>query len=89
MEINIYTMSDCSYCTKLKELLNNSNMKYNEFDIHEEENEETFEKLMEISNCDSVPMITVGQHLLAPDINFSTINQAFEVINYILENETN
>lgn len=87
MEIKIYTMEGCTFCTKLKKLLNDNNLKYVEFDIHKKENEEMFEKLMEISKCESVPMITINQHLLAPDINFNSIENALEIIKHIINNE--
>lgn len=88
MKINVYTIPDCPFCTKLKGLLSDANLAYDEFNIYDEEHEPTFEKFMEISGGDSVPMVTVGKNLLAPDINFSSIEQAVELIKYILENES-
>jgi len=87
MEINIYTIPECPFCIKLKGLLDDADMTYSEHNIYDDEHESTFEKFMELSGSDSVPMITVGKHLLAPDINFNSIEQAFELIQYIEKNE--
>lgn len=87
MEINIYTMPECPYCTHLKELLDEMDIEYNSFNIFDEEVEKMFDKLMEISGGDSVPMITVGKHLLAPEINFNTIEEAVNIIDHIIKTE--
>ena len=87
MKTKVYTIPDCPYCTKLKGLLDDMEIKYETLDVSLDENEEEFDKLMELSGCDSVPMVTVGINLLAPDVNFSTIEQAANLVKYILENE--
>jgi len=87
MEINIFTIPECPFCTKLKGLLDEKNIKYNTCDVYTKEYEEVFDKLTKISGCESVPMVTVGKHLLAPDVNFSSIEQAVQLILHILKNE--
>ena len=88
MEIKIYTLPKCSYCLKLKGLLDDTKIKYKTVDISLDENEAEFDVLMKLSGSDSVPMVTVGQNLLAPDINFHSIDQAFELIQHIIKTET-
>ena len=88
MKIKVYTIPACPYCIKLKGLLDGMELSYDVVDVALEENEKVFNELMEISGQESVPMITVGNHLLAPDVNFSTIEQAAELVKYILDNET-
>ncbi len=86
MKIKVYTIPKCPYCTKLKELLDQKEIKYEIVDVSLDEHEEEFKKLMEISGCESVPMVTVGVHLLAPDVNFSTIEQAANLVEFIINN---
>jgi len=88
MEINVYTIPECPFCTKLKGLLSDAELVFNEYNIYEDEYEEIFEKLMELSGSDSVPMVTVGKHLLAPDVNFNSIEQAIELIQHIIKVES-
>lgn len=88
MKTKVYTIPKCPYCSKLKTLLDEMNIEYETIDVSLDEHEEEFKKLMEISGSDSVPMITVGVNLLAPDVNFSTIDQAAKLVKYILENES-
>lgn len=87
MKINVYTIPNCPYCTKLKDLLNSEEIPYDIFDVSVD-NEEVFEQLCELSGSESVPMVTVGKHLLAPDVNFHTIEDAFKLIKHIIENES-
>ena len=88
MKIKVYTIPNCPFCVKLKNLLDKDKIEYETVDVSLDVNEKEFEKLMELSESESVPMITVGVNLLAPDVNFSTIEQAVKLIKYILENET-
>ena len=87
MEIKVYSIPNCPFCKQLKEILNEKGINYEDIDVSLEENDEIFEKISEISGQDSVPCITVGQHLLAPDVNFYTINQAVNLIEHILKTE--
>jgi hypothetical protein len=43
---------------------------------------------MEISGTDSVPCVSVGKHLLAPTVNFNTIEQAANIVKHILDTES-
>ena len=88
MKIKVYTIPNCPFCLKLKGLLDDDSIKYETIDVSLDENEKEFEDLSKLSGSESIPMVTIGVNLLAPDVNFSTIEQAKELIQYILENET-
>lgn len=88
MKTKVYTIPNCPYCSKLKNLLDEMNIGYETVDVSLDEHEEEFKKLMDVSGSDSVPMITIGVNLLAPNVNFSTIEQAAKLIKHILENES-
>lgn len=89
MNIKIYTIPACPYCLELKNMLDDNNIIYEIVDVSLDENQELFNQLVEISGSESVPMVTIGVHLLAPNVNFSTIKQCFELILYILKNDGN
>lgn len=84
MKVNVYTIPDCPYCSEFKERLDKQGIKYTEVDVSLDENEEMFDKLMDVSGTDSVPCVTVGKFLLAPNVNFSTIKEASELVVEIL-----
>jgi glutaredoxin len=87
MKVNVYTIPDCPYCNELKERLTNMSIEFTNVDVSLDENEETFNKIMEVSGVDSVPCVTVGKHLLAPTVNFNTIEQAANIVKHILDTE--
>ncbi len=88
MKIKVYTIPNCPFCTKLKGLLDDIKLEYDVIDVSLDEHEVEFEEISKLSGSESVPMITVGRNLLAPDVNFSTIEQASELVKYILDNES-
>ena len=77
--IRVYSIEGCIHCNELKELLEVEGIKYVDVDVNLPENEKEFEKVSEITKCESVPIIKVGAKLLAPDISFHTIKEAFEL----------
>lgn len=82
--IKIYVIPECKYCDKLKGLLDGEGIEYEVLDISDEKNHEIFEKLSNIGKSDSVPLITIGKHILAPNVSFHTIDQAFEIIKKLI-----
>ena len=78
--IRIYSMEDCPYCTELKEMLDSEGLEYTDIDINDKDNKEEADKVFEVTKCDSVPIARVGNQLLAPDISFTSIEEAFELI---------
>lgn len=72
-------MNNCPYCEELKDLLDGENIEYVSVDINEKENKEEVDTVFNITKVDSVPIIRVGKQLLAPDVSFSSIKEAFEL----------
>ena len=72
-------MKNCPYCEELKGLLKGENIDYVDVDINNEENKEEADTVFNVTNTDSVPIVRVGNQLLAPDVSFSSIEEAFEL----------
>ena len=72
-------MENCPYCKELKDLLNGEGIKFEEVDINQEENKEEADTVFKVSKCDSVPIVRVGNQLLAPEISFYSIEEAFKL----------
>lgn len=72
-------MKNCPYCKELKDLLDGEQLPYEEVDINDPEKKEEAEKVFEVSKCESVPIVRVGNQLLAPEISFYSIQEAFEM----------
>lgn len=83
--IKIFVIDKCKYCDKLKSLLEGENIPFQIMNISQDDNHKFYEKLCEISKADSVPLITVGKHILAPNVSFNTIDQAFEIIKQLIQ----
>lgn len=79
MILKIYVMENCPYCKQLKGLLDKEGLKYEEVDINLKENKEESDTVFKVTNCDSVPIVRVGNQLLAPDISFFSIEEALQL----------
>ena len=77
--VKIYTMEDCPYCKELKEMYDKGGVEYTEVDINIEENREEYEMVSKVGQSDSVPLVRVHNQVLAPDVSFSSITEAFEL----------
>ncbi len=77
--VKIYGFSACPYCKELKELLTKDGIQFIDVDIDLPENQEEFNKVMEIANADEVPIVRVGTQLLVPNVSFKTIVEAVEL----------
>jgi glutaredoxin len=82
--VRIYTMKGCGYCSEFKELMTNEGITYKEIDIDEPSNKLEFNKLMEVSNADSVPIVIVGKKILVPERSFFTIEEGFETVKRLI-----
>lgn len=82
--IKIYTMKNCPYCKDLKDMLNKDNINFEEVDIELDENKDEIEKVFEVSGVESVPIARVHNQLVAPDVSFSSIEEAFDIIKTIM-----
>ncbi len=78
-KVTIYTMSDCPYCLELKEKLTNENIQFRNVDIDLPENQEEFNKIVEASNAEEVPIVRIEKQLFLPNISFKTITEAVEL----------
>ena len=78
-------MENCPYCNELKELLRNDGIEFNEKDINLPENLEESEMVFKITGVDSVPIARIGSNLIAPDVSFTSIEEAFEICKKFLK----
>jgi glutaredoxin len=78
-KITIYTMSDCPYCADLKEKLTNENIEFRNVDIDLPENQEEFNKIIEVSKAEEVPILRIDKQLFVPNVSFKSITEAVEL----------
>ena len=71
----VYSVENCPYCKELKEILINEGVQFVDVDVNKPENEEEFKKLYEITKCDDVPMVKVGNQILVPNVSFRSIKE--------------
>ena len=74
--IKIYTISNCPYCTELKNILTEEGIEFIDVDVNLEENEAEYNQIHEITKSDQVPIVKVGKQLLVPNVSFATIQEA-------------
>lgn len=79
-EVRLYTIDNCPYCTELKESLKYLNIPYTDINVNLPEHEAEFEKLMEKTKSDDVPIAVVGKDILAPNVSFRSIKQLANII---------
>lgn len=77
--VKIYGFNGCPYCKELKELLTKDGIQFIDVDVDLPENQEEFNKIMEISGADEVPIVKVGTQLLVPNVSFKSIKEAAEL----------
>lgn len=82
-------MENCPYCKELKDLYDKEGIEYENVDIHLEENKEEAEKVFKVTKVDSVPIVKVGNQLLAPDVSFTSILEAFDITKHLLNQRVN
>lgn len=78
-KVTIYTMSDCPYCTDLKEKLTKENIEFRNVDIDLPENQEEFNKILEVSKAEEVPILKIDKQLFVPNVSFKSITEAVEL----------
>ena len=78
-KVTVYTMSDCPYCSELKEILTNENIEFIDVNVNLEENEKEFSRIQKITESDSVPIVKVGKQLLVPNVSFQSIREAADL----------
>lgn len=82
--VRLYTIEECPYCNELKTLLKNGNVEFVEVNVNNPENEAEFNKLYEITKCDDVPMVKVGNQLLIPHVSFNSIDECYNLTKKLL-----
>lgn len=78
-KVTIYTMNDCPYCADLKEKLTKENIEFRNVDIDLPENQEEFNKIIEVSNAEEVPILKIDKQLFVPNVSFKSITEAVEL----------
>ena len=76
----VYSVENCPYCNELKEMLTNDGVEFIDVDVNKPENEDEFNKLYEVTKCDDVPMVKVGNQILVPNVSFRSIKELFNLI---------
>jgi glutaredoxin len=82
--ITVYSFPTCPYCNEMKSLLVSEGINFRDVNIDLPENDEEFNKIMEIANADEVPIIRVGKQLLVPNKSFHSIQEGFELTKKLL-----
>lgn len=77
--VKVYGFSACPYCKELKEILTKDGIQFIDVDIEQPENQEEFNKIMEIAKADEVPIVIVGNQILVPNVSFQSIKEAAEL----------
>jgi glutaredoxin 3 len=88
-KVRLYTTSSCPYCKELKDLYDKEGIEYENVDINLDENKEECAKVFKVTNVDSVPIVKVGNQLLAPDVSFTSIEEAFDITKMLLKRGVN
>ena len=77
--VKVYGFSACPYCKELKEIFTKDGIQFIDVDIEQPENQEEFNKIMEIAKADEVPIVIVGNQILVPNVSFQSIKEAAEL----------
>jgi len=77
--IRLYGFDECPYCQELKGMFDTNNIPYTYVDVSLEENEAECEKLFNLTNDESVPVVLVNKTILAPESSFKSIPEAYEL----------
>jgi len=83
-DIKIFGFEGCPYCKEMQDLLNGENIPFRYIDIDDEKNESLVDEILTKNNLDSVPVVVIGNTILAPDDSFDTIKEGFELIKRFL-----
>jgi hypothetical protein len=77
--VRVYSIEHCPYCSELKEKLTNEGIEFVDIDINKPENEDEYNRLHEITKCDEVPQVKVGNQILIPHTSFKSIDECYEL----------
>ena len=83
--VRLYTMKKCPFCDEMKKYLKEGDIEFMEIDVELHKNKLEFNKIVEISKADSVPILIVNKKILIPERSFKTIKEGFEKVKKLLE----
>lgn len=83
-QLRLYGFEGCPYCEELREYFDKDGLDYTYVDINLPENEAETKKVMEVGKTDSVPIVLVAKTILAPEISFTSIPEAFQITKKLL-----
>ncbi len=86
-KIKVYTITDCPYCTELKDYLIKDNIEFIEVNIELPENEPEFIEVSKLAKSEVVPLIKIDKRLLVPNVSFHTIYDGFMLTKKLLNEE--
>jgi glutaredoxin len=84
-QLKIYTSKDCVYCDKLKKGLGKTDLKYIVVDVDDIKNANEVAKIYSFAGEAVIPIITIQPHVLVPKKSFKTIDQALELIEFLMK----
>ena len=69
------------------EKLTGINVEYDDINVFEEENEAEFDKIIEAAGTDHVPCVLIDNFVLAPGVNFHSIDEAIQIVSQIIKDK--
>jgi len=84
-ELKIYTSKNCMYCDKLKDGLDKTELKYVVIDVDDPKNNNEVTKIYSFAGEPVIPIITIQPHVLVPKKSFNTIDEALELIEFLMK----
>jgi glutaredoxin len=84
-ELKIYTSKECKYCDKLKTGLDTTDLKYIDIDVDDPDNSNEVDKIFNLAGEQVIPIITIQPHILVPKKSFNTIDEALELIIFLMK----
>ena len=82
--MKIYSQPSCHYCNKIKEVLNEANIEYEE--IITSENQEEWNELIRITGLGMTPTIVFQNEVWLPNRDFRTPEELVARLNHFKEN---
>jgi glutaredoxin len=80
----IYTLNYCSYCAKLKGMLDKEGITYISKDIEDKAHINEYEIMKKRCNNELIPLIRIGNTLLVADKDFDKLDEALAKIKEIV-----
>jgi glutaredoxin len=81
----VFSIKNCSFCDKLKALLDKASYEYKSIDVHSENGAREFKKITKVTNTHDIPVVLVSNKILAPGHSFKTIDECFNLIQELKE----